>query len=177
MYILNPHLDVDAGDLFSIAYSISLQTLYVGCQNTSLQWFNFSKNAVPPARSQGEELSASEFEKVSQELSEVINGKKYQRHRFFDSLPQPEGRPKLAESEAQTPYSEKSQTILQHEGVLQIEGCSVIDSAHYGYIYSMVILASSKDGSSRRSNDAEAVALATGSGDETVKVRAPFRCA
>ena len=146
-----------------------MQTLYIGCQNTSLQWFNFAKNTVPPARNEGEEKSAGEFEKISQELSESINSKKYQRHRFFDSLPQPEGRPRT-ESEIHTPGSEDSQKILQHEGVLQIEGCSVIDSAHYGYIYSMVLLTSSRDGLPSSRNSEESVMLATGSGDETVKV-------
>ncbi|KIJ54859.1 hypothetical protein M422DRAFT_64082 [Sphaerobolus stellatus SS14] len=49
LYILTPHLDTSAGDIFSLTYSPILQTLYFGCQNTSLQWYDFSK--TKPRRS------------------------------------------------------------------------------------------------------------------------------
>lgn len=152
-----------------------MQTLYIGCQNTSLQWFNFKKNSVPPVHSRDEEKSADHFEQVSQELTEVINSKKYQRHRFFDSLPQPEGRPQnnsRLNSGLATPGSDHTDDASPHEGVLQVEGCCVVDSAHYGYIYSMVIL--SKDVYMHQGSKEEEVTLVTGSGDETVKVCIQF---
>ncbi|KAF9584930.1 hypothetical protein BGW38_004625 [Lunasporangiospora selenospora] len=36
------HSSQDVGDIFSIAYSSALNTMYIGCQNTSIQWFDFS---------------------------------------------------------------------------------------------------------------------------------------
>jgi di- and tripeptidase len=42
LYVIHPHGDTDSGDLFSLAYSPTLRTLYLGCQNTSLQWIDLS---------------------------------------------------------------------------------------------------------------------------------------
>ncbi|KAF9940715.1 hypothetical protein BGZ65_006280 [Modicella reniformis] len=36
------HSSQDVGDVFSVVFSNSLNTLYFGCQNTSIQWFDFS---------------------------------------------------------------------------------------------------------------------------------------
>ncbi|KAG0303882.1 hypothetical protein BGZ99_002567, partial [Dissophora globulifera] len=36
------HSSQDVGDVFSVVFSDSLNTLYIGCQNTSIQWFDFS---------------------------------------------------------------------------------------------------------------------------------------
>ncbi|KAF9439364.1 hypothetical protein BGZ76_000025 [Entomortierella beljakovae] len=43
------HSSQDVGDVFSAVYSDSLNTLYIGCQNTSIQWIDFStsKPEVP----------------------------------------------------------------------------------------------------------------------------------
>ncbi|KAG0345829.1 hypothetical protein BG004_002995 [Podila humilis] len=35
------HSSQDVGDIFSVVYSQSLNTMYIGCQNTSIQWFDF----------------------------------------------------------------------------------------------------------------------------------------
>ena len=45
---------------------------------------------------------------------------------------------------------------------------NVIDSAHYGYVYCMVLIPSTRLGATSVAQ--EDVVLATGSGDETVKV-------
>ncbi|KAF9338321.1 hypothetical protein BG006_005303 [Podila minutissima] len=36
------HSSQDVGDIFSVVYSHTLNTMYIGCQNTSIQWFDFS---------------------------------------------------------------------------------------------------------------------------------------
>ncbi|KAI7828629.1 hypothetical protein BC939DRAFT_526712 [Gamsiella multidivaricata] len=36
------HSSQDVGDVFSVVFSDSLNTMYIGCQNTSIQWFDFS---------------------------------------------------------------------------------------------------------------------------------------
>ncbi|KAI9568340.1 hypothetical protein HD554DRAFT_2260263, partial [Boletus coccyginus] len=41
IHVLHPYLETGAGDLFSLAWNPILQTIYVGCQNTSIQWFDF----------------------------------------------------------------------------------------------------------------------------------------
>ncbi|KAG0372836.1 hypothetical protein BGX24_012515 [Mortierella sp. AD032] len=40
--IYHIHSSQDVGDVFSIVFSSSLNTMYIGCQNTSIQWFDFS---------------------------------------------------------------------------------------------------------------------------------------
>ncbi|KAI8362312.1 hypothetical protein B0O80DRAFT_409457 [Mortierella sp. GBAus27b] len=36
------HSSQDVGDVFSVVFSNSLNTMFIGCQNTSIQWFDFS---------------------------------------------------------------------------------------------------------------------------------------
>ncbi|KAG0002902.1 hypothetical protein BGZ79_002102 [Entomortierella chlamydospora] len=36
------HSSQDVGDVFSIVFSDALNTMYIGCQNTSIQWIDFS---------------------------------------------------------------------------------------------------------------------------------------
>ena len=55
--------------------------------------------------------------------------------------------------------------------MFQVEAANVIDSAHYGYVYSMAQLPSTMEGNIEKTDkDMEDVILITGSGDETVKV-------
>ncbi|KAG0256503.1 hypothetical protein BG011_004472 [Mortierella polycephala] len=43
------HSSQDVGDVFSVVFSDTLNTMYIGCQNTSIQWFDFSdSNADAP---------------------------------------------------------------------------------------------------------------------------------
>ncbi|PCH39650.1 hypothetical protein WOLCODRAFT_159236 [Wolfiporia cocos MD-104 SS10] len=49
LYVLNPHGESDAGDLFSLVWCPTLQTLYFGCQDTSLQWYTFPLQCTTPA--------------------------------------------------------------------------------------------------------------------------------
>lgn len=161
LYIIDPHLETGAGDLFSLSWSSTLQTIFVGCQNTSLQWYNFQD---APAQSN---LSPMATETPSSSglftPSTIIASRK--AHKFFDSYPQYEHKPAdlnanngtLKLSRRGSPTSDLD--FPPPREYLEIPISNVIDSAHYGYVYCMTIL----------KND-ERVRLATGSGDETVKV-------
>ncbi|KDR82660.1 hypothetical protein GALMADRAFT_58317 [Galerina marginata CBS 339.88] len=135
LYLIDPYLGEGAGDLFSLSWSSTLQTIFVGCQNTSLQWYNF-----------GDLMST---------------------HKFFDSYPQYERKPAdvFANNGNQrilgrgSPDSDRSDMSSPQE-YLSIPPTNVIDSAHYGYIYCMAIVTEGDGG----------IHLATGSGDETVKL-------
>lgn len=65
---------------------------------------------------------------------------------------------------------------VQHPSVpvpkafLQVPAINVIDSAHYGYVYCMALLPSTREGSDDSAPVSGATQLVTGSGDETVKV-------
>jgi di- and tripeptidase len=146
-----------AGDLFSIIWSSALRTIFIGCQNTSLQWYDF-RDPVPKIS------PSSSFVELLASGTSTPNPRK--AHKFFDSYPQ---------------YERKAADIFANNGVgrirgrtspesdlsdgsageyLDISATNVLDSAHYGYIYCMTIL-SEREG---------VIQLATGSGDETVKV-------
>jgi len=152
-----------AGDLFSLAWSSELQTIFVGCQNTSLQWFDFR-----------EPISTS-FSSLVVDGSTLTpaactpnGGTSRKAHKFFDSYPQYERKPAdiHANNECSglrgrsSPDLDRSDTPPPQD-YLSIPAYNVLDSAHYGYIYCMVVL--------RRGR--QAIQLATGSGDETVKVQ------
>ncbi|KAJ7645615.1 hypothetical protein DFH06DRAFT_1211918 [Mycena polygramma] len=154
IYVLSPYLETGAGDLFSLAWSPSLQTIYVGCQNTSLQWYDFSSEHHPINSLNG--------------LSDIgsASGTSTPRkaHKFFDSYPQYERKPADIHannnaSRDTSPHSDRS-TVPLPRAYLNIPAENVIDSAHYGYIYCMVLLQDGEPG----------VRLVTGSGDESVKI-------
>ncbi|KAF9046463.1 hypothetical protein BJ165DRAFT_1345379 [Panaeolus papilionaceus] len=141
LYVIDPYLENGAGDLYSLAWSSALQTIYVGCQNTSLQWFNF-------------------LDPISRSDSSSI-------HKFFDSYPQHERKPAdlNANNNASrpgrgTPDSDNVSDSSSPAYYLNIPSANVIDSAHYGYVYCMAMLNPS----------GPSVQLATGSGDESVKL-------
>jgi len=162
IYVIEPYLESGAGDIFSLVWSPSLQTIYIGCQNTSLQWLEFHAS-VPHLRSA---ISVTDLSPCSSGTLTPIGSHSPRRaHKFFDSYPQ-------YERKAADIYAKNSATRLDRwtsdserefltpapQAVISIPGSNVIDSAHYGYIYCMAIL---------EIPDAQ---LATGSGDETVKI-------
>lgn len=157
LYVINPFLDTDSGDLFSLAWSPTLSTIYVGCQNTSLQWYNFRDSVKTPSqRSSGTSTprlahkffnSYPRFQRRSPDL-ESING----INRAFQGT---DGHVVFA-----TPPTPRAE--------FSIPAQNVIDSAHYGYVYCMVLIPSTRQGAT--STAQKDVILATGSGDETVKV-------
>ncbi|KDQ11164.1 hypothetical protein BOTBODRAFT_35706 [Botryobasidium botryosum FD-172 SS1] len=167
LYTITPHLDTDSGDIFSLVYSSTLNTLFFGCQNTSLQWVDLSN--PQPTSSEGSPPRA---------------------HKFFDSFPQPAGRP-LPQTRSGSPSpwlpragSPTLPTPPEPEPVqLQVPARNVVQSAHYGYIYCMALVPqdieptspewpawSLHNSNSWRRDDKKEVQLVTGSGDEDVKL-------
>ncbi|KAF4578670.1 hypothetical protein EYR36_000477 [Pleurotus pulmonarius] len=152
LYVLHPYQETGSGDLFSLAWSPSLGTLYIGCQDTSLQWFDFRglQSVVDSAPGSG---------------TNTPNTRK--PHRFFDSYPQHERRPAdlFANNSASTALNSIhfERTEAGQVNKLQVPATNVIDSAHYGYLYCMAILEGDNSSS-------EGIQLVTGSGDETVKL-------
>ncbi|TFK52694.1 Zn-dependent exopeptidase [Heliocybe sulcata] len=166
LYILHPYLETDAGDLFSLIWSPVFQTIYFGCQNTSLQWYRFTPRDQQPGS--GTSTPSSRARKA---------------HKFFDSYPQYERRaadifavngtltPSTSLSSDGEPCVQLAAPVSLPRAVLHVPPENVIDSAHYGYIYCMALLPSNRDGS----DDPEPTLkgktqLVTGSGDETVKL-------
>ncbi|KIP03740.1 hypothetical protein PHLGIDRAFT_77079 [Phlebiopsis gigantea 11061_1 CR5-6] len=145
LFLLNPHLDTDSGDIFSLVWLSKTSTLYFGCQNTSIQCGTSTPRRV---------------------------------HKFFDSYPQYERRtpdlnarnPSL--NTAMTPPS----TPPQPQTGAGPDNCLVppentIWSAHYGYVYSLAVVPSSREGiDDVTRHSPECAQLVSGSGDATVKV-------
>jgi di- and tripeptidase len=155
LYLINPF--PDSGDLFSLAWSPLLSTIYIGCQNTSLQWYNF-RDSVP---TQSQQSSGTSTPRPA--------------HKFFNSYPRFQRRsPDLESSNGinKLVQGEDGHIVFIHpptpRAEFNIPAQNVIDSAHFGYVYCMVLMPSTCQGAT--SAPQEAVLLATGSGDETVKV-------
>ena len=157
--MINPYLDTDAGDLFCLTFSSRFQTVYFGCQNTSLQWFDFntlsasSKNPClpsPSALSEGIVIRDADLRPRAK------------RNKFFADG--------LASGQA-TPPKPSLDDAPKPLCVLQVPSSKVIDSAHFGYVYSMALLPCPLEGNGEEENkENEEDLLVTGSGDETVKV-------
>ncbi|TDL23199.1 Zn-dependent exopeptidase [Rickenella mellea] len=177
LFVLNPYLDTDAGDLFSLAYSPTLQTLYFGCQNTSLQWFTFKNRSPSQTLTPNPNLTTSDAT-ADLPLIEFGTPKTPPKHKFFDSFPQPQGRPTSSDglpvgvglglASGQT--TPRKDDVPQPLGVLQVPVSNVIDSAHFGYVYSMALLPSTLEGTDSYDKGGKQILLVTGSGDETVKL-------
>jgi di- and tripeptidase len=107
--VLNPHLDTDSGDLFCLAWHPDTSTLYFGCQNTSIQWYDFRGPIDPQAEAQGGQRSDDQPASRSREpwpapnpsmpaarsdSLDRLSGTSTPRrvHKFFDSYPQYERR-------------------------------------------------------------------------------------
>lgn len=188
LHILHPHLDTDSGDLFSLIWSPQLQTLYFGCQNTSLQWFSFPL-ITPELLSISPSLDVHSSSGTSTPPSRKA-------HKFFDSYPQYTRRPadlnarnptcascaiSTTPPSASSPRSRtppdpcvQSDVVQPLLSVFQVPPENVIYSAHYGYIYCMALLPSHRDGSDDFTFEMDQdrpLQLVTGSGDSMVKVR------
>ena len=101
----------DVGDVFSLAFSERLQTVYVGAQNTSIQWFSLAhRNSLPP------NLSMHPSQRT---------------HRFFDSTgPSGVSTPR--------PLPEPELEALGGE-LIEISQISRVPYAHFGYVYCMIL--------------------------------------
>jgi hypothetical protein len=161
-----------------------LQTLYVGCQNTSLQWFDF--NTLRESQPESSILPPSSTKTSLSSDTSGTSTPNRKAHKFFDSYPQHERRSAdiFATNNAFASLSiaaRSSEGCVQlstppvAKNMLQIPPSNVIDSAHYGYVYCMALMPSARDGSDDQllgtTRDYEL--LVTGSGDESFKVRRP----
>ena len=176
LYVIDPYLETGAGDLFSVAWSPSLQTIYIGCQNTSLQWYTFkptipSGTSTPTRKAHKFFDSYPQFDPRPPDLNARNPGSATpdsgsstpirKAHKFFDSYPQFEPRPadlKAHNPGSATPIGDATCPCPR----LQIPARNVLDSAHYGYIYCVSII---------EGNDKH---LVTGGGDEQIKVGQSF---
>ncbi|KIM66941.1 hypothetical protein SCLCIDRAFT_109662 [Scleroderma citrinum Foug A] len=159
IYVLHPYLESGAGDLFSLAWNSKLQVIYVGCQNTSLQWFEFSKDRI------GQRI---------QEITSGISTPTRKVHKFFDSYPQYTHKP--ADLFANN-LGSLSPSLLEESmsctaaSAFDIPASNVIDSAHYGYVYCMALIPPVRTGADDFTFPADGnCQLLTGSGDETIKL-------
>ncbi|KAK2058293.1 WD domain-containing protein [Colletotrichum caudatum] len=103
----------DVGDIFSVAYSAQHDTVYLGAQNTSMQWVNL----------------ADPNNRVTHDSSQHPDRR---NHRFFDSR---------AVGGTSTPRrnDERWRLIPRSEKVVEIRPGALQMFAHYGYVYSMLM--------------------------------------
>ncbi|KAI9511084.1 Zn-dependent exopeptidase [Russula earlei] len=156
LYLINPFLDTESGDLFSLAWSPTLSTIYLGCQTASVQWYNFTGFLDGgPIPSSGASTPRP-------------------AHKFFNSYPRSQRR--LPDLETTNGVNDPVLGVDGHIVTpflspcteLNIPAQNVIDSAHYGYVYCMALIPSTRQGATGATH--KGIFLVTGSGDETVKV-------
>lgn len=104
----------DIGDVFCVCFSDRLRTVYIGSQNTTIQWYDLKeKDRRPRAKSDANPLLRED--------------------RFFDSSgPGGIRTPRPAETELRPKHAKGGQ-------VLEIDKNNVLHFAHYGYVYCMLL--------------------------------------
>ncbi|EHA19495.1 hypothetical protein ASPNIDRAFT_178656 [Aspergillus niger ATCC 1015] len=111
LYSIHSHHDV--GDIFAVAYSSSLKTIYCGGQNTSIQWCDISQT------------DAASTQRSAAQLSK-------RTHRFFDSKG-PDG--------SRAPRSDPGADGVHPGGqVLTFKRDHHRLFSHHGYIYTMLLV-------------------------------------
>lgn len=102
----------DVGDVFSVVYSAQLSTVYLGAQNTSIQWCCLTDSAKRPTPNPERHPDR-------------------RNHRFFDSV-QAGG--------TSTPRPQTTRTGITQGNVLEIDKVHMMHYAHYGYVYCMLLV-------------------------------------
>ena len=102
----------DVGDVFSVAYSAQLETVYMGAQNTSIQWCCLKDSATRP-------------------MPNPDRHPDRRNHRFFDSV-QAGG--------TSTPRPQISRAGMNDGTVLEIDKAHMKHYAHFGYVYCMLLV-------------------------------------
>ncbi|KAL7268643.1 hypothetical protein RUND412_008720 [Rhizina undulata] len=133
----------DVGDVFCVAYSPTLQIAYFGAQNTSIQWYDLKAKDSRPRP------------KLDSHPSQRI-------HRFFDSKG-PGGRTTLI-----PPDSEEA-CISATSSHLEIDVRHIVQYAHYGYVYCMLLIPSIQLEGIPATNGSSEMLL-SGGGDGVVKL-------
>ncbi|CAI2170153.1 187_t:CDS:10 [Funneliformis geosporum] len=120
LYVIQPCCDV--GDLFSVVYSDELDTIYIGCQNTSILRFDLSTKenyrTVYPSRSCN---YSKFFDAISSKSCGVVTP--------------------IEEKEIDAKISASQENIQRFE----VDDCMVYMNSHNGYVYAL-ILGMNKDG-------------------------------
>ncbi|KAL1306077.1 hypothetical protein AAFC00_004198 [Neodothiora populina] len=105
----------DTGDIFCVAYSSRLRTVYLGAQNTSIQWYDLK-------------------EKDRRPKPQPDNHPLLREDPFFDSRgPGGIRTPRPAHQQVRPKHAKGGQ-------VLEIDKNSIRHFAHYGYVYCMMIV-------------------------------------
>ena len=102
----------DVGDVFSVAYSTQFETVYLGAQNTSIQWCNLKPSST-------------------RRTPNPDNHPDRRNHRFFDSV-QAGG--------TSTPRQQTTRTLISDGEVLEIDKAHMVHYAHFGYVYCMLLV-------------------------------------
>ena len=130
----------DIGDVFCVSYSSELETVYLGSQNTSLQWYDLSEaDSKPPP--------------------DPTAHPSFRNHRFFDS------KGPTGVSTPRPPSASELRALGGRD--LEIDKEHTIQYAHYGYVYCTLLANGLSCGST--SNGASEC-LISGGGDGMVKV-------
>jgi di- and tripeptidase len=180
LYVVNPYLETDAGDIFALAWCAASHTLFLGCQNTSIQVLACGDLASEP-RPTADTTPGTPADGPSTISPPGSVGRKSRVHKFFDSYPQYERRAADALARNGAPQGAGlfqgvgeclgAGPLASQPTVLDIPPEHVIDSAHYGYVYAMAIIGSTcRDGAEETSPSKYDGHIVTGSGDETLKV-------
>ena len=106
------------GDVFCVAYSFQLQTVYLGAQNTSIQWYDLSQKDLRPP-------------------PDLTSHPSHRNDRFFDSKG-PGG--------VSTPRPASADECRAVGGQdLDIDKDHIIQYAHFGYVYCMLLASDLKN--------------------------------
>lgn len=103
----------DVGDVFSVAYSPQFETVYLGAQNTSIQWVSLRDSAARPTPNPERHPDK-------------------RNHRFFDSV---------QHGGTSTPRPRQVARAAADQGdVLEIDKAHMKQYAHFGYVYCMLMV-------------------------------------
>lgn len=102
----------DVGDVFSVAYSAQFETVYLGAQNTSIQWVSLKDSASRPTPNPERHPDR-------------------RNHRFFDSV---------QHGGTSTPRPQPTRAGISDGEVLEIDQRHMVQYAHFGYVYCMLMV-------------------------------------
>lgn len=102
----------DVGDVFSVVYSPQFETVYLGAQNTSIQWCSLKDSAARPTPNPERHPDR-------------------RNHRFFDSV-QAGG--------TSTPRPQTTRAGMGDGEILEIDKAHMMHYAHFGYVYCMLLV-------------------------------------
>lgn len=113
----------DIGDIFSIAWSESLSTLFIGAQNASVMWCPLSLH----------------LDSSLHDATAIAKLPHYRFDRFFDSKG-PGGFVNRVQSEHYRLRADSNNNNINGPRLVEISSANVIRFAHYGYVYCMEFL-------------------------------------